>query len=230
MVIKTQTETELKQPFFSKAEYVYQQLKDKIANGYLERDKIYTIVEIAQGLGISRTPVGEAVKILASQKYIILYQGVGFKVKELTKDDIRENLTISGALEMVVLRKIVKDGTNTIEKLEDAVAKSWRSMETQTPVVYTQSSAEFHKAFYALAALPRVTEILHENVFVHEIWYREGASCYPEGIKRLIVDHENIITVIKHAEYDRIGKVINAHIENCEEVLLKVIKTKGEEV
>ncbi len=224
MAIEKQPEMELKQPFFSKAEYVYQLLKDKIANGYLERNKIYTIVEIAQGLGISRTPVGEAVKILASRKYIILYQGVGFKVKELTKDDIRENLTISGALEMAVLKRIIQDGTNAIGKLEEAVAKSWRAMENQTPVLYTRSSAEFHKAFYDLAPLPRVTEILHENVFVHEIWYREGASCYPEGIKRLIVDHENIIKVIKHAAYDRIGEVINAHVENCEEVLLKVIQ------
>jgi GntR family transcriptional regulator, trigonelline degradation regulator len=224
MAIEKQPEMELKQPFFSKAEYVYQLLKDKIANGYLERNKIYTIVEIAHGLGISRTPVGEAVKILASRKYIILYQGVGFKVKELTKDDIRENLTITGALEMAVLKKIIQDGTNTIEKLQEAVAKSWRAMKHKTPMLYTQSSAEFHKAFYALAAWPRVTEILHENVFVHEIWYREGASCYPEGIKRLIGDHENIIKIIKHADYDRIGKVINAHVENCEEVLLKVIQ------
>jgi DNA-binding GntR family transcriptional regulator len=224
MVIKTLPEIELKQPFFSKADYVYQLLKDKIANGYLERNKIYTIVEVAEGLGISRTPVGEAVKILASQKYIILFQGVGFKVKELTKDGIRENLTISGALEVAVLKKIIKDGTNKIEELEDAVVKSWRAIENQTPVLYTQSSAEFHKAFYGLAGLPRVTEILYENVFVHEIWYRQGASCYPEGITRLIVDHENIIKVIKHADYDRINEVINAHIENCEEVLLKVIQ------
>lgn len=224
MIIKPQPEIELKQPFFSKAEYVYQLLKDKIANGYLERNKIYTIVEIAQELGISRTPVGEAVKILASRKYIILYQGVGFKVKELTKDDIHENLTISGALEMAVLKKIIKDGTKKIDKLEEAVAKSWEAMENQTPVLYTQSSAEFHKAFYALAALPKVTEILQENVFVHEIWYREGASCYPVGIKRLISDHENIIEVIKHADYDRISNVINTHSENCEDVLLKVIQ------
>jgi GntR family transcriptional regulator, trigonelline degradation regulator len=223
MAIVKEPEIELKQPFFSKTEYVYQLLKDKIENGYLEQNKIYTIVEIAQGLGISRTPVGEAVKILASRKYINLYQGVGFKVKELTKDDIRENLTISGALEVAVLKRIIRDGTNTIGKLEQAVAKSWRAMENQTPVLYTQSSAEFHKAFYALAALPRVTEILHENVFVYEIWYREGASRYPEAIKRLIVDHENIIKIIKHADYGQIAEVINAHVENCEEVLLKVI-------
>jgi DNA-binding GntR family transcriptional regulator len=224
MTVKKQTGIELKRPFFSKGEYVYQLLKEKIANGYLERNKIYTIVEIAEGLGISRTPVGEAVKILASQKYIALYQGVGFKVKELNMDDIRENLTISGALEMAVLRKIIKDGTNTIEKLEEAVATSWKAIENQTPELYTQSSAEFHKAFYALAALPRVTEILYENVFVHEMWYREGATCYPEGTKRLIVDHENIIRVIRHRDYGQIDAVINTHIENCEEVLLQVIQ------
>lgn len=217
-------EIELNRPFLSKGQYVYQLLKDKIVNGYLERNKIYTIVEIAESLGVSRTPVGEAVKILGSQNYIILYQGVGFKVKELNLEDIRENLTISGALEKAVLKKIIKEGTAPTEKLEEAVAKSWKTFENQTPELYTQTSADFHKTFYDLAALPRVTEILHENVFVHEIWYREGACRYPEAIKRLIIDHENIIKVIQNRNYERISEVINTHVENCEEVLRKVIQ------
>jgi DNA-binding GntR family transcriptional regulator len=97
-------------------------------------------------------------------------------------------------------------------------------MEDQIPELYTQSSAEFHKAFYPLAALPRVTEILFANVFVHEVWYREAANRYPEEIKRLIVDHENIISVIKKGASDRADEVINAHVKNCEEVLLKIIQ------
>jgi DNA-binding GntR family transcriptional regulator len=219
-----QPKIELNRPFLSKGEYVYQLLKDKIVNGYLERNKIYTIVEIAESLGVSRTPVGEAVKILGSQNYIILYQGVGFKVKELNLIDVRENLTISGALEKAILNKIIMEGTAQIDKLEGAVAKSWKAIENQTPELYTQASADFHTAFYALAALPRVTEILHENVFVHEIWYREGACRYPDAIKRLIVDHENIIKVIQDRNYGRFDEVINTHVENCEAVLLKVIQ------
>ena len=224
MTLEKRSETESRWPFFSKGEYAYQLLKEKIANGYLERNKIYTIVEIAESLGISRTPVGEAVKILASQNYINLNQGVGFKVKELSEDDIRENLMISGALEVVVLKKIIRDGIRTTEKLEEAVAKSWKAIEGQSAELYTQSSAEFHKAFYTLATLPRLTEILYENVFVHEIWYREGVLSFPDGIKRLIVDHENIINIIRRGDSNQIDKVINTHVENCEEVLLKVIQ------
>ena len=218
------SETELKWPFFSKGEYVYKLLKDRIANGYLERNKTYTIVEIAEGLGISRTPVGEAVKILASQNFIILNQGVGFKIRELTKDDICENLIISGALEAVVLKKIINDKTKILDKLQGAVTRSRKAIKEQNAGLYTQSSAEFHKAFYALAALPRVTEILYENVFVHELWYREAANRYPEEIKRLIEDHENIITIIKEGDYKHADKVISAHVRNCEAVLLKAIQ------
>jgi DNA-binding GntR family transcriptional regulator len=228
MTAETQPGAESGWPFFSKGEYAYHLLREKIANGYLERNRIYTIVEIAESLGMSRTPVGEAVKILAAQNYIILNQGVGFKIKELNKDDIHENLIISGALEAVVLKKIVSDGTKTIDTLEEAVAKSWSAMEDQIPELYTQSSAEFHKAFYPMAALPRVTEILYANVFVHEVWYREAANRYPEEIKRLIVDHENIISVIKYGASDRADEVINAHVENCEEVLLKIIQFEGD--
>ena len=212
------------QPFLSKGQYIYKLLKDKIVNGYLERNKIYTVVEIAESLGVSRTPVGEAVKILGSQKYIIQYPGVGFKVKELNLEDIHENLKISGALEKVVLEKIVNEGIVTIGKLEESVGKSWDAIKNQSPELYTQSSADFHKSFYSLAALPRVSEILHENVFVHEVWYRESARRYPELIKGLIADHENIIGIIQSRNYGQINEVINTHIKNCEEILLRVLQ------
>src|SRR5271157_1211573 len=116
-------EIEIARPYLSKGEYVYQVLKGKIANGYLERNKTYTIVEIAEKLGVSRTPVGEAVKILASQNYIIMYPGVGFKVKELTIEDIQENLTIAGALEEAVLRIIIRNKVTEVEPLQRANEK-----------------------------------------------------------------------------------------------------------
>jgi DNA-binding GntR family transcriptional regulator len=219
-----QGEIEIPRPFLSKGEYVYQVLKGKIANGYLERNKTYTIVEIAENLGVSRTPVGEAVKILASQDYISMYPGVGFKVKELTIDDIRENLTISGALEEAVIRKIIKDETAPTEQLHTAIEKSWSGIKNQMPELYTQASAEFHKALYGLSHLPKLTEILQENVLVHEIWYCEGASRYPKSIESLIVDHEAIVDLIQNGNYDQIAEVINNHVEHCQEVLIKVIK------
>jgi len=219
-----QGETELARPFLSKGEYVYQVLKGKIANGYLERNKTYTIVEIAETLGVSRTPVGEAVKILASQDFVIMYPGVGFKVKDLTMADIRENLTISGALEEAVLRKIIQDGDAPVEALKRAVEKSWKGIKNQKPELYTQASADFHKALYGLACLPKLTEILQENVLVHELWYREGASRYPQFIEGLIADHEAIIDIIQNRAYERISEVIHQHVEHCEELLIKVIK------
>lgn len=222
--IGIQPEIEAQRPFLSKGEYVYQLLKDKIVNGYLERNKIYTIVEIAESLGVSRTPVGEAVKILGSQNYIILSQGVGFKVKELTVADIRENLIIAGALEEVVLRKIIQDGPAATVKLEETVLRSWQALADQAAERYTQASADFHKAFYALAGLPKVTEILREHAFVHEIWYREGACRYPEAVQGLIGDHENIIELIQQGDEERIRPVIQAHVHNCEQVLIQVIQ------
>lgn len=219
-----QSELEMDRPFLSKGEYVYQTLKKKIVNGYLERNKIYTIVEIADDLGVSRTPVGEAVKILVSQNYILMYQGVGFKVREISVDDIRETLTISGALEEAVIRKILKDDSPAPEGLYDAIQKSWKALDEKTPELYTEASGDFHTILYGMSGFHRVTEILRENVFVHEVWYREGASLYPELIKRMIVDHENMLDLIQKRDDARIADVVNRHVENCADVLTKVIE------
>jgi DNA-binding GntR family transcriptional regulator len=213
-----------KRPFLSKGEYVYQLLKEKIRNGYLEKNKIYTIVEIAESLGVSRTPVCEAVKILGAQNLIFLQQGVGFKVRELSIDEVREDLTIAGALEEAVLRKIIQDETDPTAELLAALQKSWRAVEDRAPELYTQASADFHKALYSLSKQPKVIEILQENVFVHEIWYRQGAKDYPEEVKRLVCDHENIVGLIEHRDYGRITEVITGHVQNCEAILTKVIE------
>jgi DNA-binding GntR family transcriptional regulator len=222
--LEMQPEVESYRLFLSKGEYVYRQLKQKIVNGQLERNKVYTIVEIAENLGVSRTPVGEAVKILASQNYIILTPGVGFKIKELTIADIRETLVITGALEEVMLRKIVKDGTAPTEKLKEALIKSREAVDNHAPTQYTQASADFHRALSEMSNLPRVTEILNENVLAHEIFYIEGASRYPQLIQRLIVDHADIIDLIQKKDYERITETINNHVENCVQILSKVIK------
>jgi DNA-binding GntR family transcriptional regulator len=219
-------EPQFKRPFLSKGEFVYQLLKEKIGNGYLQRNKTYTIVEIAESLGVSRTPVCEAVKILGSQNYIDLYQGVGFKVRELTVEDIRENLTISGALEEAVLRKIIRDGIAPTQDLFAAQEKSKRAVDERAPEEYTRASVDFHKALYALARLPKVIEILQENVFVHEIWYRRGAECFPDAIRRLIADHDAILTLIERCDYAHIAEVISRHVENCETLLVKVIEAE----
>ncbi|HMD89344.1 MAG TPA: GntR family transcriptional regulator [Anaerolineaceae bacterium] len=217
-------EIEIARPYLSKGEYVYQVLKGKIANGYLERNKTYTIVEIAEKLGVSRTPVGEAVKILASQDYVIMYPGVGFKIKELTIEDIRENLIISGALEEAVLRKIIQDQDTTIEPLQRAVERSWQAIKNNIPELYIQASSDFHKALFALSRLRKLTEIVQENVFGHELWYREGAIRYPQAIERLIVDHEAIIALIQMRNEKQITDVIQNHVEHCQDLLIKVIK------
>jgi DNA-binding GntR family transcriptional regulator len=211
-------------PFLSKGEYVYRLLKEKIVNGLLERNKVYTIVEIAENLGVSRTPVGEAVKILASQNYIILSPGVGFKIKELTIAEIQETLMISGALEEVMLRKIVRDGSSPSDKLVNALTRSRDSMNKKTPDLYTQASADFHRALSEMSALPRVTEILNENVLAHEIFYIEGAVRYPQMIERLIEDHADIVELIKKQDYNSIPEIINTHVENCVQILSRVIK------
>ncbi len=216
--------------YLSKGDYVYQVLKEKIVNGYLERNKVYTTVEIAEKLGVSRTPVGEAVKILGSQNYIILYPGVGFKVKELTIEDVHENLIISGALEEALLRKIIQRGVAPTGKLKEAVEHSRKAIVERTPELYTRASADFHKAFYALSGLPRVIEVLRENVFVHEVWYREGAGRFPELTRRLVADHANIVDLIQRGDYGGITEVISCHVENCTNVLTQVISAEKERI
>jgi len=111
--------------FTSKSEYVYETLRERIMLGELQVNKRYKVVEIAAELGVSRTPVSNAVKILASQGYVTLFPSVGFEIKQLTLKEVEGILMIRGVLEELALELAVGNVTSgDIAELRDILAGS----------------------------------------------------------------------------------------------------------
>ncbi len=85
-------------------EQVYEYLRDEMTRGGLQPGAFLDLNDLAQRLGISRTPLREALLQLESQGFITVLPRRGFRLNPLTLDDIRHYYEIIGALEAATLK------------------------------------------------------------------------------------------------------------------------------
>ncbi|MBM3908289.1 MAG: GntR family transcriptional regulator [Gemmatimonadetes bacterium] len=93
-------------PTRSLREQVYDHLRAKMASGALQPGAFLDLNALAEQLGVSRTPLREALLNLESQGFVTVLPRRGFVINELTLEDIRSFYEIIGALEASALRTI----------------------------------------------------------------------------------------------------------------------------
>jgi DNA-binding GntR family transcriptional regulator len=199
----------------TKGEYVYRILKDRIFSGEMVKDKTYTVVEIAEELKVSRTPVSEAVKILTSQGYLTMLPAVGFRVRELTFEDINEILLISSALERLALRQIIKknikiDIGDLNKNLDDCI----QAIKAKDVDEYARLTDEFHKVIYGGAGLPKLLDVM-DSISIHESYYQESVVRNPDSLITLIEDHKFLLKIVEKNDLDEIDGFLERHVSNC---------------
>jgi DNA-binding GntR family transcriptional regulator len=201
--------------FTSKSEYVYQVLRERIIQGELQTNKRYKAVDIAAELGVSRTPVSNAVKILASQGYVTLLPSVGFEIKQLTLKEVEGILLIRGALEELAIELAMDNvSPRDIADLRKILPTCERAIERQDSRKYSELNKEFHFNLYQFADLPNLIETF-ETLWIHEGWYSKELKNNPENILTLVKDHYEIVDLIEKKEKNRIKALVRRHIYNC---------------
>jgi len=85
-------------------EQVYEYLREAMNRGELQPNAFLDLNAIAERLGISRTPLREALLQLETQGFVTVLPRRGFRLNPLTLDDIRHYYQIIGALEAAILR------------------------------------------------------------------------------------------------------------------------------
>ncbi|MDI6754984.1 MAG: GntR family transcriptional regulator [Thermodesulfobacteriota bacterium] len=108
----------------SLSEMAYENIKNSILNGKLVAGQIYSELELARGLGISRTPVREALLKLAAENFIVFHPQKGISVKYFSKEDIENSYDLRQAIEEAALRKTIdKLSREQVQKARSIVAE-----------------------------------------------------------------------------------------------------------
>jgi DNA-binding GntR family transcriptional regulator len=167
--------------------------------------------QLAQNLGISRTPVREAMAQLEREGFVRSIPRRGIYVVRKTRNEVIEMITAWAALESMAARLI------TLQARDDEIA-TLRSMFTTFENgqlhakldEYSEVNIQFHQAIIAMSH-NRVLIDLAENLFAHMRIIRRKTIGEEDRADRSIRDHMNIIQALENRETERAETLVRQH-------------------
>ena len=204
----------------SLGQHVFDNLKQAIIRGDIAPGEWLVESHIAQMLGISRTPVREAIHKLERERLIERQPRGGFTVLGLNRDDIEETFGIRGVLEgyaarlatlkhhpreLIVLEK-------KVEEFQECLSK--KQMDS-LPVINT----EFHELLYDLSKSPRLIHMI--NGLRDQIYrFREIILKDQKHAGTSHEDHLQMLKLMHKRDVEGVEKLVREHIQRGQEVVL----------
>jgi DNA-binding GntR family transcriptional regulator len=208
-------------------ELVLEAIREAIINGTLKPRERLMEIQLADELGVSRTPIREALRKLELEGFIVMVPRKGAYVADLSFKDIADVFEIRAALEGLAAglaaERITDEELEEMERylVEKADAIARNDMERLVEV-----DTGFHDIIYRASRNERLTSIIN-NLREQIQRFRTMSLAYPGRSKRSLEEHRNIIEAIQSRDAQLARQVAQEHIENAETSMIEAIKKDG---
>jgi len=166
--------------------------------------------QLSQDLGVSRTPIREALSVLEQEGFVRTVPRRGVVVVRKSKREVVEMITVWAALESLAARlaapRVTAAETAALRALVDAFHDDPSGHITE----YSNANMEFHKAIIRLGGVALMSS-LTENLFVHMRAVRAVTMTQDNRAQRSVVDHRNIIAALAAHDADRAERLVREH-------------------
>lgn len=188
-------------------------VRDMIIEGELAPGTRIHEGQLGNALGVSRTPLREALKFLASEGLIELSPGRGAVVKKFSTKDVRDSLVVLGDLEALAGRLACENATDAdIREVREMHDRMMEYYATRDRLPYFKLNQNIHSTIIRISKnepLAYVHGILQARLRRIRYIGNEG----PEKWAGAVADHEEMIAALEARDGDRLGHVLNAHME-----------------
>jgi DNA-binding GntR family transcriptional regulator len=212
-------------------ERAYEHLKASILSGRFNPGERLAEEHLAKELGISRTPIREALHKLESEGLIKPLASRGFVASQDSKDDIEELFEIRAVLEGYALRLICGRITDAVlAQLEDTVEKAEDALRRHGLDEIFQWNTRFHDTLHDL--ITDKHRLYHQMVTMRQyvLRYRKNTLQYPDGGARTVDGHRKILLALRLRDPDLCERVMREHIQQSKTDALQFLFTKDKEV
>lgn len=149
----------------TKQELVYQEISDKIFSNEYKPGTVLTEEMLCTDLGVSRTPVREAIRRLATDGFLSVTPGTGMTVIQLKLDDMIEIYEMRDGLERIAIKLFMqKKDNNAIKALSDCYHRLENAYKEGNETEYMKCDMKFHKIIYVGARNQRLISSL-DNIY-----------------------------------------------------------------
>ena len=199
---------------FSLKDHIYEVLKDAITgmNIYApDADLRLEERKMADQLGISRTPIREALARLEQEGFVDIQPRKGVFIKRKSLEEVLEMITVWAALESMAARLVTTNASDVeIGSLRRMVVDYSTSDPQAHMDEYSESNIRFHQRILELSKCSMLKSIA-DGLFLHMRAIRARAMAEGDRASRSVVDHIHIIEALERRDADLSSDMVREH-------------------
>lgn len=189
-------------------------LHDMVLDGELRAGDKINEQALCARFGVSRTPLREALKVLASGGLVILAPNRGASVATISPEEIDQLFPIMGALESLAgelaCARINDAAVARIQKLHDQMVRHYKKGEAGP---YLKINRQIHEAIFDAAGNEELTQLYH-TLMVRTHAVRFTAKKSPERWDEAVEDHEEMMTALMKRDGKRLAQILKDHLRH----------------
>ena len=203
---------------------VFNTLRDAILKGELEPGERLMEVALAQKLGVSRTPIREAIRKLELEGLVKMTPRKGAEVAQITRKDLSDVLEVRRHLEELAVELSCRKATDTeLEELRRCQEEFKHKIESDDLTEMAVADVALHDVIYKTTGNNRLIQILNN---LREQMYRLEYIKDEHKRKVLVDEHQALIEAISARNVEAAKEAIRQHISNQEKTIIENLAAK----
>jgi DNA-binding GntR family transcriptional regulator len=196
----------------SLSKYIGEIFANAIVEGKIKGGQKLVENEIQKRLGVSRSPIREAFRILERKGLVVNVPRKGTYVRKISENDIKENFPIRAYLEGLAARLAVPNlSPNDIAKMESDLEIVIKSAKLKDYKTYLKHHSNFHETFIRASKNTTLIEFL-ENLRRQSIWFRFTYFYVIDSSEVAIRAHSEILELFKKKDVEKVEFLVRNHI------------------
>jgi DNA-binding GntR family transcriptional regulator len=205
-------------------EQVAQRLREMLVEGRIAPGAKLNERELCEALDVSRTPLREAIKMLAAEGLVELLPNRGAIAVSLGEDDVRHTFEVMGGLEALsgelAAQRVTDEELAEIRALHFEMMAAWTRRDLPT---YYRINARIHRAINAAAKNPVLSATYDRvNARLHAFRFRSNQD--EEKWKTAVKEHEQMVDALANHDAKAMRAVLSTHLKNKLDVVLQQLR------
>ena len=206
---------------------VFNTLRQAILRGEFKPGERLMEIQLANKLGVSRTPIREAIRKLELEGLVLMIPRKGAEVAKISENNLRDVLEVRRSLEELAIDLACQRITEEeLAQLNQAEVDFKAAIENGDAMQIAQTDENFHEIIYNSTKNQKLVQILNnlrEQMYRYRVEYLKN----PDVHEQLTQEHEEIVYHIKRREKVEATAVTCQHIDNQVSAVTDKIRTKN---
>lgn len=202
---------------------VFYTLRQAILKGELEPGERLMEMQLAEQLGVSRTPIREAIRKLELEGLVLMIPRRGAIVAKITEKDLKDVLEVRASLERLSTKLACERmEEETIEELREAQEAFKAALRGDDITLQAQKDVEFHDVIYKSTNNLRLIQMLNnlrEQMYRYRLEYLKDGTSH----QKLVEEHEAIIEALSRRDTEETTNIMVGHVYNQEQAVRRKI-------